>query len=283
MKTTLLSIFALLAFAGNSILCRYALKDEIIDASSFTAIRLASGTFFLIILLLFKAKDQFDYKAGSWSSSLFLFIYSVAFSFAYINLDTGTGALILFAFVQVTMISTNLLKGNKLLIIEWAGLFVAFSGLTFLLLPSATAPSLFGFIVMAISGIAWGFYSLAGKGSLNPILQTANNFLRTIPFVILLVLFCLDSVKVSNEGILLAIVSGAITSGLGYTVWYAALNGLTITQAAILQLTVPIIATFGGVLFSNEVISRQLIISSSLVLGGVLIVTLANKKSNKEN
>lgn len=283
MKTTLLTIFALLAFAGNSILCRYALKDEIIDASSFTAIRLASGTFFLIVLLLFKAKGQFDYKAGSWSSSLFLFIYSVAFSFAYINLDTGTGALILFAFVQVTMIVTNLLKGNKLLIIEWAGLFVAFSGLSFLLLPSATAPSLFGFIVMAISGIAWGFYSLAGKGSLNPILQTANNFLRTIPFVILLVLFCLDSAKVSNEGILLAIVSGAITSGLGYAVWYAALNGLTITQAAILQLTVPIIAAFGGVLFSNEVISRQLIISSSLVLGGVLIVTLANKKSNKTN
>lgn len=279
MKTILLTLFALVAFAGNSVLCRYALKDDMVDASSFTAIRLISGAIFLITLLLIKGRGRVDWKAGSWSSSLFLFIYTVAFSFAYINLDTGVGALILFGFVQVTMVLSNLARGNKLQAIEWIGLLVAFSGLVWLLLPSATAPSLFGFIVMAISGIAWGFYSLAGKGSTNPILHTATNFLRTIPFVCLFILFNLETLNITYEGVVLAVVSGAITSGLGYAVWYVAINGLSITQAAVLQLTVPIIATFGGVLFSQEVINIQLLISTLLVLGGILIVTLGTKMS----
>lgn len=271
-----------MAFAGNSVLCRYALKDEMIDASSFTAIRLISGAVFLSLLLIIKGRGQFEWRAGNWSSSLFLFIYTVAFSFAYINLDTGVGALILFGFVQVTMVFNNIAKGNKLRIMEWLGLLVAFSGLVLLLLPSASAPSLFGFILMAISGVAWGFYTLAGKGAVSPTLLTGGNFLRTVPLVILMVLFNLESVSISHEGVLLAVVSGAITSGLGYAVWYAAINGLNITQAAVLQLTVPIIATFGGVLFSNELISIQLLTSSLLVLGGILIVILGNRSKANE-
>jgi len=282
LKTILLTLFALVAFAGNSVLCRYALKDEMIDASSFTAIRLISGAVFLSLLLIIKGRGQFEWRAGNWSSSLFLFIYTVAFSFAYINLDTGVGALILFGFVQVTMVFNNIAKGNKLRIMEWLGLLVAFSGLVLLLLPSASAPSLFGFILMAISGVAWGFYTLAGKGAVSPTLLTGGNFLRTVPLVILMVLFNLESVSISHEGVLLAVVSGAITSGLGYAVWYAAINGLNITQAAVLQLTVPIIATFGGVLFSNELISIQLLTSSLLVLGGILIVILGNRSKANE-
>lgn len=282
MKSILLTILALLAFAGNSILCRYALKGAAIDASSFTTIRLISGAVFLVALVLFKNRGKFDWKSGSWSSSLFLFLYSVAFSFSYVSLNTGIGALILFGFVQLTMILVSLAQGNKLLIIEWTGLIIAFSGLALLLLPSATAPSLIGFILMAIAGISWGFYTLAGKGAQDPIMQTATNFLRTIPFVIVLLILSLNNITMTNEGILLAIVSGTVTSGLGYAIWYAAINGLSITQAAVLQLTVPIIAAFGGVLFTNEAITTDLIISSILVLGGILVVTLG-KKYQREN
>jgi len=275
----LFTIFALLAFAGNSILCRYALKGEAIDASSFTVIRLVSGVVFLVAVVMFNNRGKFDYKQGSWLSALFLFLYMATFSFAYISLDTGVGALILFGFVQVTMVLVSLLKGEKLQLIEWGGLIIAFSGLTILLLPSATAPSLLGFILMTISGIAWGFYTLAGKGSANPLLQTANNFLRTIPLVALLILFTLDTTEISTDGLLLALTSGAITSGLGYAVWYAALKNLSVTQASTLQLTVPIIAAFGGVLFSSEIITTTLFISSSLVLGGILLVMIAKNNS----
>lgn len=265
---------ALVAFAGNSILCRYALKGDVIDASSFTTVRLISGALFLVILVILKNKSMFDWKSGSWLSAFYLFIYMVMFSFAYITLDTGIGALILFGAVQVTMVALSIFKGKKLRPIEWGGLIVAFSGLALLLLPSASAPSVTGFLLMTISGIAWGFYTLAGKGVASPLKQTANNFLRTIPFVIGLMLFTFDSTKITSDGVVLAIVAGALTSGLGYAIWYAALEGLNVTQAAILQLTVPIIAAFGGVVFTSEIITTQLVISSLFVLGGILIVTL---------
>lgn len=277
LKNSLLTCLALLAFAGNSILCRYALKGDAIDAASFTSIRLISGVVFLVAIVLFQHRGKYDFKAGSWSSSWYLFVYMVAFSFAYINLDTGVGALILFGFVQVTMVLMSLIKGHRLLLIEWAGLIIAFLGLALLLLPSASAPSLLGFVVMAISGIAWGFYSLAGKGVSNPTLFTANNFLRTTPLLLVLLILCFETVNITQQGILLAVLSGTLTSGLGYAIWYAALNGLSITQAAVLQLTVPIIATFGGVLFSNETITTQLIISSIFVLGGILVVILGKR------
>jgi drug/metabolite transporter (DMT)-like permease len=271
-KIILLTILALLAFAGNSVLCRLALNDDVIDATSFTSIRLLSGVIFLLLLVAIRARKSISIKNGSWLSAFFLFLYAVAFSYAYISLDTGVGALILFGSVQVTMIAVGLVRGQSLLLVEWLGLLVAFSGLFVLLLPGASAPSFTGFILMAISGIAWGFYTLAGKGSQTPLVDTANNFLRTLPFVVLLTVLAFDHVQISDQGIVLAIVSGTVTSGLGYAIWYSALRGLTVTQAAIIQLAVPIIAAIGGVIFSNEVITAKLLSASILVLGGVLVV-----------
>ncbi|WP_413699722.1 DMT family transporter [Psychromonas sp. KJ10-10] len=230
MKTILYTIIALVAFAGNSVLCRYALKGDAIDASSFTSIRLLSGAVFLIALVMLKNKGAFNFKGGSWSSAFYLFVYMVTFSYAYITLDTGIGALILFGAVQMTMVIFSIVKGKKLQLIEWIGLIIAFAGLALLLLPSGSAPSLMGFVLMAISGIAWGGYTLAGKGAKNPLIATSNNFLKTAPFVIALFLFTFDSTTISNDGVILAIVSGALTSGLGYAIWYAALEGLKVTQ-----------------------------------------------------
>jgi len=281
LKTILLTALALLAFAGNSVLCRLALNEDAIDAASFTSVRLFSGIIFLLLLVAMRSGKKTNIKSGSWLSAFFLFLYAIAFSFSYVTLETGTGALILFGSVQVTMIVSGLLKGKRLLLIEWLGLFVAFSGLLVLLMPGASAPSLTGFLLMTVSGIAWGFYTLAGTGSKIPLVDTANNFLRTLPAIALVTFLTFDNVQISNQGILLAMVSGAVTSGLGYAIWYSALAGLTVTQAAIVQLTVPIIAAFGGVLFSGEVINIQLILSLMLVLGGVLAVTIGRQYVEK--
>ncbi len=276
-KTISLTALALLAFAGNSILCRLALNKDVIDAFSFTSIRLFSGIIFLLLLVIIQNKENILFKNNDWLPAFFLFIYAIAFSYSYISLDTGTGALILFGSVQVTLITSDFLKGKKLLLIEWLGLFIAFFGLCILLLPEASAPPLIAFMYMTISGIAWGCYTLVGKASKEPIIDTTNNFLKTLPFIVLMTLLTLDNVQISFQGIILAIISGAITSGLGYAIWYSVLEDLTITQAAIVQLTVPIIAAFGGVLFSNEIITIKLIISSFLVLGGIFIVTIAKQ------
>ncbi len=280
-KTTSLTVLALLAFAGNSVLCRLALNDDVIDAASFTSIRLFSGVVFLLFLVTISTRKKINLNSGSWTSAFFLFLYAIAFSYAYISLDTGTGALILFGSVQATMIIYGLLKGNRLILVEWAGLLVALSGLFVLLMPGASAPSLTGFALMAISGIAWGFYTLAGKGSNTPLVDTTNNFLRTLPFIALVTLATLDDVQISNKGMLLAILSGAAASGLGYAIWYSALARLTVTQAATFQLSVPIIAAFGGVLFAHEAITIKLTVSSILVLGGVLVVTLGKQHAEK--
>ncbi len=279
LKKLLLITIALLAFAGNSVLCRYALKGDVIDASSFTAIRLISGAVFLIGLVACKNSFNVNWKGGSWLSAFWLFLYAAAFSFAYITLKTGIGALILFGAVQVTMILVGLFGGKQLQLMEWFGLILAFSGLAYLLIPSSTSPSLIGCLLMAISGVAWGFYTLAGKGSVNPLVDTANNFLKTMPFVLLLVAIFINfyDIKMTSDGVMLAIVSGAITSGLGYAIWYSVLDTISITQAAVIQLTVPIIAAFGGVTFSSEAITMQLVVSSLLVLGGVFIVVAAKK------
>jgi drug/metabolite transporter (DMT)-like permease len=277
LKLALLTVLALFSFAGNSVLCRMALTDEVIDAASFTSIRLFSGIVFLLFLVVIKTKEKMTIATGSWLSSLLLFLYAIAFSYAYLTLDTGTGELILFGAVQATMIMSGLLKGRQFLVIEWVGLLLALLGLVALLMPGAAAPSLTGFVLMAGSGIAWAFYTLAGKNSKNPLIDTANNFLRTLPFIAMTMLLTFSEIQISNKGILLAIASGAVMSGLGYAIWYSVLPSLTLTQAAILQLTVPIIAAVGGVLFSNEVITIKLISSSILVLGGVLVVTVGRR------
>jgi len=288
MKIFFYTTLALIAFAGNSVLCRLALADGAIDAAGFTAIRLLSGIVVLaIILQLGKLKSNgTDASKGSWKASMMLFIYAGAFSYAYISLETGIGALVLFGVVQFTMILSELLLGKKLHQLEWLGLVVAFCGFLYLVLPSLRAPlsessSFSGFVLMTIAGVAWGFYTLFGRGSENPLSDTAYNFFRTLPFVIILIGLTFQHVTLSSSGIVLAVLSGGLASGVGYTIWYMALPGLSTTQAAVVQLLVPVIAAIGGVIFAREIFSVRLLISSVMILGGILAVVMGRHFATK--
>lgn len=274
--TLFFTILALIAFAGNSVLCRLALGEQTIDAASFTIMRLLSGTILLLILMRVFNRDKKSASSGSWLAAAMLFTYAATFSYAYITLDTGTGALILFAAVQITMIIVAMIKGDRLRMIAWSGVLLAIAGFVYLVLPGVSAPSFVGFILMSIAGIAWGVYSLIGKVSKNPIADTAMNFTRTLPFLIIMVMFALPSFELSTKGILLAVVSGAIASGIGYAIWYTALKGLSAAQAAVVQLTVPILAAIGGVVFMSEIITLRLIIAAVMILSGVAMVLLKN-------
>jgi drug/metabolite transporter (DMT)-like permease len=275
-KTILFTGLALIAFAANSVLCRLALGESAIDASTFTIVRLLSGAIVLTVILSISKLNSNSNSStkGSWPASIALFIYAITFSFAYVTLDTATGALILFGSVQVTMILMSMFSGNRLHISEWFGMALAFTGFVYLILPGVTTPSVIGFFLMTVSGIAWGIYTLKGRGSKNPIMDTAFNFLRTLPFVIILAIITIKYAHYSSEGILLAVLSGSIASGIGYMIWYTALSGLSVTQAAVLQLLVPVIAAVGGVIFVSESISFRLTVSSAMILGGILMVVL---------
>ncbi len=277
MKTITLTLLALIAFAANSVLCRLALGDAKIDAVSFTVLRLLSGIIMLMVIISLTSKKHDSSVNGSWLSATLLFLYAITFSFAYISLDTGTGALILFGAVQITMIVISLFAGNKLHPSEWLGIIVAFAGLIYLVLPTISTPSFNGFILMSIAGIAWGIYTLRGKSALDPLRETAFNFARTTPLLIGLVLVAftiMPSIQITNDGIILAILSGALASGIGYMIWYSALKGLTATEAAVVQLLVPLIAAIGGIIFVSEVVTNRLIYSGFMILGGLLIVVL---------
>ena len=273
-KTIVFCGLALVAFAANSVLCRLALGERSIDASSFTVIRLLSGALVLLALMRINRSGTGSSTRGSWFASLMLFLYAITFSFAYITLDTGTGALILFGSVQITMILLSLLSGTRLHISEWTGITVAFTGFIYLILPGVTRPSATGFLLMTVAGIAWGIYTLKGRGSTSPLMDTAHNFLRTVPLVLILAIVAVKGANYSLEGILLAVLSGGIASGIGYTMWYIALGGLSATQAAVVQLFVPVIAAFGGVLFVSEAITFRLSVAATMILGGILTVVL---------
>jgi drug/metabolite transporter (DMT)-like permease len=278
LKTILLTLLALIAFAANSVLCRLALGDGAIDASSFTGIRLVSGAVSLFIILSLKGGNKENTMVvkskGSWGAAFVLFIYAVTFSYAYLSVNTGTGALILFGAVQITMIMLSIIAGTRLHLIEWSGVVLAFSGFIYLVLPNISTPSFNGFILMTISGVSWGIYTLKGRNSKYPLMDTTYNFIRTIPFVILLTVITMHNMEYTVEGIILALISGAITSGVGYTIWYIALGGLSSTQAAVIQLSVPVIAALGGVVFVSEVITMRLVVSTAVVLAGILMVVL---------
>jgi drug/metabolite transporter (DMT)-like permease len=192
-------------------------------------------------------------------------------------LDTGTGALILFGSVQLTMITASSISGSKLHYSEWLGISIAFAGFIYLVLPSLQLPSFTGFILMTIAGISWAFYTIKGRSSQNPVYDTAYNFLRTLPFILILIIFSYQEFSLTRQGLFLAVISGAVTSGVGYAVWYTALKGLSVTQAAVMQLLVPVIAALGGIVFVNEVLSIRLVLSSLMVLGGIFIVVLGKR------
>ena len=281
LKTIALTSFSLIAFAGNSILCKLALGQNRLDAASFTIIRLLSGIIVLLLISQVFGRKSNSINKRNWISSAALFLYAVTFSYAYISLDTGTGALILFGAVQITMILASLIFGNRLHFWEWIGIISACSGFIYLIQPSITTPSLAGFILMTIAGIAWGIYTLRGKGSKQAIQDSASNFFYTLPFVVTLLIIEFNNINLSRSGIILAILSGAVASGMGYTVWYMTVKRLSTLQASVVQLLVPVIAAVGGVIFAQESISMRLVLSSIAILGGILFVLLGQRFKSK--
>jgi drug/metabolite transporter (DMT)-like permease len=271
-QVLLFTALAMIAFAGNSLLCRMALRHTGIDAASFTSIRIVSGA--LVLWLMIAVRGERVSAAGSWCSAMALFAYAAGFSFAYISLPAATGALLLFGAVQATMISHGLWKGERLRGRQVAGLMMAFSGLFGLLLPGLSAPPLQGSILMLAAGIAWGIYSLRAKGSVDPTRVTAGNFIRAVPFAVALSMAMFSSVSLDTSGILYAIASGALASGVGYAIWYKALRGLKSASAATVQLSVPVIAGAGGIAFLGEPVTLRLLMTSTAILGGVALVII---------
>ncbi len=289
-STTIFYTFvALIAFAGNSVLCRLALGEQTIDAASFTSVRLLSGFVILAIIISVQGKKK-AVKAAQVSAyqnlkaPLMLFIYALTFSYAYISLETGVGALILLAAVQITMILSNLLRGNKLCLAEWAGLSLAFFGFIYLVYPNLSSPSLLGFILMTIAGITWAIYTLQGRMSQHPKTNTAGNFIRAVPMVLLFWFVihhgAIDKIAIDNMGLIYALISGIITSAAGYIIWYAVLPSLKASEAAIIQLCVPVLVSFSGVIFLNEIITLRVAIASLTIISGTLLV-LTFTRTNK--
>lgn len=300
-KTIVYTLLALLAFAGNSILCRLALSSQSIDATSFTVIRLLSGALTLYILWVLKERvlvsgrpsdeslvsAEPEHSRGNWLAAFMLFAYAALFSYAYLLLDTGVGALVLFGIVQITMIMVGIFRGDKLHLGEYLGVLIAFAGFVYLMWPSINSNSaqgsisIVGFVLMSLAGMAWGGYTLMGHGATNPLQSTAFNFLKSLPFaaVILLVLMIIP-LWLSPQGVVLAVASGAITSGLGYAIWYAALPGLSVVQAAVVQLLVPVIAGIGGILWVREGVSIDFVTATFIILGGIALVIASRHRNS---
>lgn len=266
----ILTSLAIIAFAGNSLLCRLALKTTAIDAASFTTIRLISGAIVLWLIVQVKAKGQ--HGKGSWLSALALFVYAAGFSFAYRYVSAATGALLLFGAVQATMISHGFGKGERFDKYQWLGLSIAIAGFVGLLLPGLAAPPLEGCLLMLAAGIAWGIYSLRGKTDGNPLQTTSGNFLRAVPMALVCSLWLVDRMQLDYSGIGFALCSGALTSGIGYVIWYAALPHLKTTTAATVQLAVPLITAVGGVVLLKEPATLRIVLASAAILGGIALV-----------
>lgn len=268
-RTALLIVFAMLAFAGNSLLCRVALRDTSIDAATFTSIRLASGALLLAVLL--RARGKRPTAAGSWPMAAMLFAYAVCFSFAYRDLTAATGALLLFGAVQLTMTGYGLLAGERLKGLRLVGVLIAIAGLVWLLLPGLAAPPPLAAGLMLAAGLAWGVYSLLGRGAGDATAATGGNFIRALPFAAVLSLAAATGASPDQSGLIYAVLSGAVTSGLGYVLWYAALPALTATSAATIQLCVPAIAALGGAVLLAEPITTRLLLASAAILGGIAL------------
>ncbi|TGM52483.1 DMT family transporter [Leptospira vanthielii] len=279
-RIILLTSFSLVAFAANSIFCRLALKGTNIDAATFTSIRLFSGAIALSFLTYATQKKMII--SGNWISAFMLFLYAACFSFAYISLPAATGALLLFGAVQITMIGYGFQIGETLDITKICGIILAFAGLIYLLMPGIKSPSLVSSIFMLTAGVAWGIYSLRGTRSNNPTATTSGNFIRAIPFSIVLNIFMFDNCNLDNDGILLAVLSGVLASGAGYAIWYSVLPIIKSTNASVLQLIVPVLASLGGVIIIDEPLTLRIIIASIMILFGISLV-LIGKLHTKTN
>ena len=276
LRAIALTVAAMLAFAANSLLCRMALQHGGIDAASFGSIRLVAGALTLMLVVRLRSGRSPAGRAD-WLAAAMLFAYVAFFSFAYLSLSAGTGALILFGAVQLTMLGAGLRAGEMFGPVAWSGFVLAVAGLIYLVSPGVTAPPALGAALMAVAGVAWGVYSLRGRGVADPLAATARNFVRAAPMALLLsaLLAGTGSAHADAAGIALAVASGALTSGIGYVIWYAALPWLSAMRAATVQLSVPLIAAFGGVIFLSEAITPRLAFASVAILGGIALVLRA--------
>jgi len=277
MRLFLLTTLTMIAFAGNSVLARLALADGAIDAANYSLLRLAAGVGMLLIVtwwLKGVGRNEIS-RQSNWASAAALFVYIAGFSYAYLALETGMGALILFSCVQATMIGWGLYKGDRPALLEWVGLVIAFGSFVFLMAPSAEAPPVLASVLMAIAGIGWGIYSVRGRSAVDPLLTTTGNFARAVPFALVLSILTMGTTQISSFGVLMAVLSGAVTSGLGYALWYQCLPLLTATRGAIVQLSVPVIATAGGIAFAGEVLTVRFAVCSALILLGIAFSVLA--------
>lgn len=270
-----LTVLALLAFAGNSVLCRLALAHNNIDAATFTMIRLFSGA--LVLWLCTLRRREHAWPQGHWLSALLLFVYAAGFSFAYLQLDTGMGALLLFGAVQLTMVGFGFIKGERFSARQWSGFVLALVGVVGLLSPGLSAPPLGAALLMLFAGVAWGGYSILGKRVAQPLEETAGNFVRALPFSLLLIAIFLPERVPDNMGTIYAVFSGALTSGLGYAIWYSVLPLLRATTAATLQLSVPVLAAIAGIVLLNESPTLRLVIATAGILGGIALVLTHRK------
>jgi drug/metabolite transporter (DMT)-like permease len=268
-RTTAFTAAALVGFAANSLLCRGALGRGHADAATFTSIRLVSGA--LALWLLARRAPSAIFAAGRWPSAAALFTYAAAFSLAYVRIGAAVGALLAFGAVQATMIAWALRTGERPGWTEWGGLALAAGGVIFLVSGGLRAPDPAGAALMLLAGVAWGVYSLIGRSSVRPLETTAGNFARTVPFTIAFSLASPGAAHVTRTGFVLAVASGAIASGVGYSLWYGALPGLTATRAAVVQLSVPVLAALGGVLLLGESLTARLVGSAAAILGGVAL------------
>jgi drug/metabolite transporter (DMT)-like permease len=278
--TLLLTTLAMLAFAANSLLCRLALRQDLIDPASFAGVRVVSGALALAAIVRYRGAAWPG--RADWTAAAMLFAYLGCFSFAYLTLPAGTGALILFGAVQLTMLGAGLRAGERLAPLAWCGVVLAAAGLVWLMLPSVAAPSPGSATLMAAAGAAWGIYSLRGRGVADPLAATAANFARAVPLTLLLGVASIGRLHADPSGVLLAVVSGALTSGIGYVLWYAALAHLSSLRAAAVQLSVPLIAALGGVLFMAEAFTARLAVAGVAILGGIAMVLRARERQRRQ-
>ncbi|VTU13514.1 DMT family transporter [Variovorax sp. RA8] len=278
LRVVALTVAAMLAFAANSLLCRMALQQGGIDAASFGSIRLVAGALTLALVVRLRSRPEAGGRAD-WLAAAMLFAYVAFFSFAYLSLPAGTGALILFGAVQLTMLGAGLRAGEMFGPVAWSGFVLAVAGLVYLVSPGVAAPPPLGATLMAVAGVAWGVYSLRGRGVADPLAATARNFVRAAPMALALSVVLAGSAHADAAGVALAVASGALTSGIGYVIWYAALPGLSAMRAATVQLSVPLIAAFGGVIFLSEAITPRLMLCSVAILGGIGLVLAAKTRA----
>jgi len=295
-QSAIFTLLSILSFSANAVICRWALDHQLIDPMSFTSLRLGSAALVLFVVMMWfslrKAKAQKldvnqpikPISKGSWKAAIILFVYTITFSYGYVSISTATGALLLAGVVQFTILGYAVRNGEKLHRAEWVGVALALIGLLYLVYPKLTTPSWWGLVLMTISSYAWGLYTINGRKSLNPLSDSAFNFYRTLPMVAIasmVILSFTEHAFITPQGFLLGVISGGITTGLGYILWYTALPKISSSMASASQLLVPLFAAFGAMWLIGEPINLTFMIAASLMLGGLGLVVHGRNQHRK--